>query len=295
MSLPFMPLYIADYLADTGHLTAAEHGGYLLLIMHYWCKGGLPNDDRQLARIARMSDREWTKVRATIADFFDDDQWRHYRIDAELSHANEKSEARAEAGRRGGRAAAKSRNSNQQKDSNAAANVQHLPHTTYSEVSTSGAEAPTTPIYSDSKHELWGEGIPILESLGVKNPRPIIGRWLKDAKDDAQLVLGAIQRARDARVIDAVPWITRAIQTGHGNGTFQAKSNKSTLSDTFREIRSEMGISEDRGDAGSVARTDEKGAYEGLRYIDGGRTRTISAGDFGIRDGPEDGDSKKVG
>lgn len=67
------------------------------------------------------------------------------------------------------------------------------------------------PVYTDSRHELWGEGIPILESLGVKQSRPIIGRWLKDTKDDAQRVLGAIQRARDARVIDPIPWITRAL------------------------------------------------------------------------------------
>lgn len=101
MSLPFMPLYVGDYLADTGHLCAAEHGAYLMLIMHYWRQGGLPIDDRQLARIARMSDREWGKARSIIAAFFDAD-WKHTRIDQELEKAARKSESRSDAGHRGG-------------------------------------------------------------------------------------------------------------------------------------------------------------------------------------------------
>lgn len=88
MSPPWMPLYIADYKADTGHLSAAEHGAYLLLIMHYWTTGALPNDDRQLARIACMTATEWRRSRDTIAAFFEDG-WRHTRIDAELTKTAE--------------------------------------------------------------------------------------------------------------------------------------------------------------------------------------------------------------
>lgn len=103
MSRAWMPLYVADYLADTGHLTAAEHGAYLLLIMHYWSSGALPDDDRKLARIARLSDREWKSARPTIVEFFSDG-WRHERIEAELAEANDAYERRAAAGRKGGKA-----------------------------------------------------------------------------------------------------------------------------------------------------------------------------------------------
>lgn len=108
MARPWMPLYVADYLADTGHLSAAEHGAYLLLIMHYWSNGGLPNDDKKLARIARMSDKEWRSARDTVADFFGEG-WRHERIESELSAANASYERRALAGRKGGNAKERSK------------------------------------------------------------------------------------------------------------------------------------------------------------------------------------------
>jgi uncharacterized protein YdaU (DUF1376 family) len=93
MNRPWMPLYVADYRADTAHLNAAQHGAYLLLIMHYWSTGGLPADDAPLARIACMTPTEWRKARSIIAAFFADG-WRHKRIDAELARAAEISSKR---------------------------------------------------------------------------------------------------------------------------------------------------------------------------------------------------------
>lgn len=94
MSAPaWMPLYIADYLADTGHLSTVEHGAYLLLIMHYWQNSGLPNDDRKLARICRLSLKQWQAIRSTIAELFGD-EWRHGRIEAELAKARRNYERR---------------------------------------------------------------------------------------------------------------------------------------------------------------------------------------------------------
>lgn len=93
MNRPWMPLYIADYLADTAHLGALQSGAYLHLIMHYWQTDGLPGDDRALARIARMTDREWKANRATLAAFFTAD-WRHKRIDEEIGKATAISEKR---------------------------------------------------------------------------------------------------------------------------------------------------------------------------------------------------------
>lgn len=102
MSLPRMSLHIGDYRKDTGHLRAAGHGGYLLLIMHYWATGGLPDDDRQLAAIACMTDREWKQWRPVLAAFFGA-KWKHKRIDEELEEAKTRYERRVNAGKKGGR------------------------------------------------------------------------------------------------------------------------------------------------------------------------------------------------
>lgn len=104
----WMPFYWGDYLRDTGHLAAQEHGAYLLLIGHYWTtKSPLPDDDRKLARIARVSGREWAKIRDTISDFFfvESGCWKHKRVEHEI----EKCQARIDAASRAGKASAAQR------------------------------------------------------------------------------------------------------------------------------------------------------------------------------------------
>src|ERR1700732_4930636 len=101
MNRPWMPLYVGDYLGDTGHLTTAQHGTYLLLMMHYWRKGELPDDDRQLSKITKLPLRTWCEYRPTLQDFFHSG-WKHKRIDAELARMMRVSEKRAIAGQKGG-------------------------------------------------------------------------------------------------------------------------------------------------------------------------------------------------
>jgi uncharacterized protein YdaU (DUF1376 family) len=96
-----MPLYVGDYLGDTGHLTTAQHGAYLLLMMHYWRKGELPDCDRQLSKITKLPLKTWCDYRSILQDFFYDG-WRHKRIDAELERMVRLSEKRAIAGQKGG-------------------------------------------------------------------------------------------------------------------------------------------------------------------------------------------------
>ena len=106
MSHPWMPLYLGAYIKNTQRLSTLEHGAYFLLIMEYWQQGSLPDDDKQLAQITRLTEREWKKIRATIQAFFVDG-WVHERIEEELSKADGKNVARVQSGRAGGIAKAK--------------------------------------------------------------------------------------------------------------------------------------------------------------------------------------------
>lgn len=101
-ALPYMQLYVADYLADTSHLSTLEHGAYLLLMMNYWQRGKpLPAADEKVARIARLTVEEWLQIKDTILEFFDEKDGLLYqkRIERDLQYVAEKSEQAADAGR----------------------------------------------------------------------------------------------------------------------------------------------------------------------------------------------------
>lgn len=83
MMLPYMKFYPADFLGDTMHLNTTEVGAYMLLIMHYWRNGGLPDKNSELAGITRLPLRSWERMKPTLQAFFHDG-WRHKRIDAEV-------------------------------------------------------------------------------------------------------------------------------------------------------------------------------------------------------------------
>lgn len=107
MSEPYLPLYVGDYLRDTGYLTLEQHGAYFMLLMRLWSAGGgLPSDEGKLARIAGVSVKKWRPIWADLSAFFEvaDGQITHKRITAELGKAGALRAKRAAAGAKGGAA-----------------------------------------------------------------------------------------------------------------------------------------------------------------------------------------------
>lgn len=100
----WMPLYWADLLADTQHLSREDFGSYMLLIGAYWRRGeALLDDDGALRRICRCESDHWQVVRPVMASLFtaEGGVWRHKRIDAELAKARHNREVASERGRKG--------------------------------------------------------------------------------------------------------------------------------------------------------------------------------------------------
>jgi uncharacterized protein YdaU (DUF1376 family) len=255
MSKPdtWMPLYIGDYLADTMHLTAQEHGAYLLLLMHYWRTGPLPDDAKMLSGIARVDRKDWDRdVGPVLRRFFTSvGGFLHQkRIDAEREKAEQLSSKRASA------AAARWSGKDKQARSNSNANASANAHANAPDMDMPGISpyAPASPSQSqeepslrsgrgegrvveaaalfvgpaepapDARTALFREGLDRLTRLTgqpARQGRSLLGRLLQHAQDDAAMLSLVLAECEATRPADPVSWLTRAVQArsaSHGGG-----------------------------------------------------------------------------
>lgn len=100
---PALPLWTDAYLGDTTHLTTLEHGAYLLLLMVSWRSRdcSLADDDRLLARYAKVTPAQWRRLRPVIEDFFTvkDGRWIQRRLRDEANAVRQRRQQQVEAGR----------------------------------------------------------------------------------------------------------------------------------------------------------------------------------------------------
>ena len=68
-----IPFHIGDFLSGTTHMDTLEKGAYVMLLISHYQAGeiGLPNDDKQLARMAGVSLKIWNRIRTVILQKFD--------------------------------------------------------------------------------------------------------------------------------------------------------------------------------------------------------------------------------
>lgn len=238
MSDHYLKLYVGDYLADTGHLSTVEHGAYLLLLMHSWRTGPLPDDDARLAAIARMSRPEWRRVADVIRAFFTstDAGLIQRRLERERNERTNKQAQQSAAGKASAAQRTLQRNANE-RSTDVATNEPTkgqppLPELDQEErkVPPSAAAVPAAvepPIVDlqldaepiDARTRLFRDGLAHYRALTGKAEGPSrtrLGQLLRLAKDDAARVFEALAEARDLRPADPDAWLSRALTPASG-------------------------------------------------------------------------------
>ena len=212
----WMPFYVADYLADTGHLCTWEHGAYILLLAHYWRTAKpLPNDAETLARITRATPDEWAEHEATIRALFQPQNGKlsHKRVEAELAKARDNIESLSKRGKRGAAIRWHGDDVAEGCNGHATANAQAMlgdapsPSPSFPKGKAAGPHG-----IVGTREALFKQGLAYLTGCGIPEGRSrgLLGKWRKESGDGA--VLDAIERAAVEGVSEPVAWIERALK-----------------------------------------------------------------------------------
>jgi len=98
-SLPWMPVFPGDELAETAHLSTEEFGAYQLLKMALWQHKTLPSDEARLARIARLDPAGWAAVRPMLLPLFGAG-WTHEKLEQQRLTAEQEREKKSAAAKK---------------------------------------------------------------------------------------------------------------------------------------------------------------------------------------------------
>jgi len=214
-------------LGDTTHLSTVEHGAYLLLLMTAWRTNGcsLPDDDRLLARYARLSGQQWKRMRPVLEDFFvvRGGRWRQPRLTDERDSVKRFSESQSRKGKRSAVARALKRNdldaAGVEPGSHPVPTESQPDSTSQSQSQDSidksmGAEAPIDPV-----KQLFDLGVALLVEAGrgKREARSLVGKWRKakggNSAADA-LVLAGLLECRARSISDPVAWLEQRFAGG---------------------------------------------------------------------------------
>lgn len=220
-----MPLFTGDYLSDTRHLTAQEHGAYLLLLMMAWRTStcSLPNDDEVLARWASVDRRTWKKIKPKIMAFWTNDpsgNWIQQRLTEERVYVSKRAEVARQNGARGGRP--KSLKDKEQSNPAGCSRVSqtettHTHTQTKKDNSVKGADAPRE-LSPRGEFYTYGEVV-----LGQKQG-PTLTSLLKACNEDLVLAQSVLTQAHGAANPKQYVW--GVINKGRQNGKRTQHGNK---------------------------------------------------------------------
>lgn len=255
---PALPLFTDALLGDTTHLTQAEFGAYMLMLITAWRAPGcaLSADDVYLSRISRSNaNRNWRQIKASVMPFWTlgpDGLYRQKRLSSERL----RSQRNAEYARRAGNASALKRhetrstavaavlqpNVNGKATTPSSRVLEGKEERKQDAVSTpsaplgSGVELPgnsrqlkmpdiplhqVRPENGDWSFALFRQGLAWLSGATQQTPvqlRPLVGRWLKQFGDDHRGLFDLMAIAQRNAVADPRAWISAHLPKGQKNG-----------------------------------------------------------------------------
>lgn len=253
---PALPLWTDAYLGDTTHLTTIEHGAYLLLLMTAWRTRGcaLPDDDRLLARYARLSAQQWKRMRPIIAAFFivENGVWRQGRLTDERDAVERHRRLQSEKGKAGALAKSLKKNGRHKAGAKSgltpakaevqpdASSLLHTHNTVDKSTAASAADLndPESENFDPAK-ALFDDGIRVLGACGVKEgrARSLIGRWRKQYTDEPVALAIAAAESRD--ISQPLEWIPKWLETRASRSGSAPAANRDFLDVVKNELAQE--------------------------------------------------------
>ena len=100
---PYRKHYPARMLTGTRNFSTLEYGALVTLMDCFWCEGGLPDDDDEVRKLAKLSKSQWAKSRARLAEKFGPN-WSHDELATERSDTAANIRSKRESGSLGGKA-----------------------------------------------------------------------------------------------------------------------------------------------------------------------------------------------
>ena len=242
MKNPWYKRFGGDFIQGTVGLTLEHVGAYTLIIDMIHDRGKpLPDDDRFMAGLLRVSTRKWRSIREVLISagkiYASDGIISNERCDRDLAEAAEISRRHAENGARGGRAKRRSEpvrqvfgaDSGIETGSNQSRNSDELeekgneinendearlkptrsqkPEDIDSVPKGTGAEAPI-----DIAKAVFDAGVQMLTAAGKTEAqaRSMVGKWRKDFTDAE--VMRALSSAQRSNASEPVSYVTEALK-----------------------------------------------------------------------------------
>ncbi len=239
--LPFLPLDVVRLLDSD--LFALSTGDEFKAAVALWCRSwnqvpaaSLPDEDRILAHLSGAGAR-WKKVRAmALRGWIKCGDGRLYHpVVAEK--AREAWELRLRQRERSARGNAKRWGSHGDGGGDPTGDTQRDPHTASPvgcappsqgtgtvkgegrkeerKVQPSADAVPASVATGDVRTQLFREGLATLRRISGKTDaqsRSLLGRWLRDARDDAARLLSLLRQAEDTRCADPIAWISASLR-----------------------------------------------------------------------------------